>query len=452
MTEERRGIVRLAVRSGSQQLVRRFATGVLAASLALAGASLLVPDNEARAEQRSSKKSGKKKSFVLSPLVFKKMSAIHELLREEKFAETLPLLEQLAGRKRLSNFEKASIFETFGFTYSALTNYAKAAESFEKSLATDALPDQALSNMRYNLAQLYLAEEEFRKAISHLEQWINEVSKPGANGYYLLGAAHAQLGEAKQALPYVAKAVATSQKFNETWHQLLLALHFELKEYKKAAAVLGVLIDHNPKKTYLQQLQGVYSELGEEKKALAVMELSYRQGYLDSNNELRNLSHLYLYHEVPNLAAQVMIKGLADGTIDDDSEAWELLGDSWIHAREYERALEPLRKAAEMAESGGVYVKLARVYLEEQNWNEARDVLEAALAKGELDNPGDAQLMLGISNVKTGRLGAARKAFEQAEKSKGSKKSAASWLQHIENLEAAAAREREAGVAFSPRE
>jgi tetratricopeptide (TPR) repeat protein len=186
--------VRLAVRSSFQQLVRRFATGVLAASLALAGASLLVPDNEARAEQRSSKKSGKKKSFVLSPLVFKKMSAIHELLREEKFAETLPLLEQLAGRKRLSNFEKASIFETFGFTYSALTNYAKAAESFEKSLATDALPDQALSNMRYNLAQLYLAEEEFRKAISHLEQWLNEASKPGAGGYYLLGAAHAQLG------------------------------------------------------------------------------------------------------------------------------------------------------------------------------------------------------------------------------------------------------------------
>ncbi|MCP5067805.1 MAG: tetratricopeptide repeat protein [bacterium] len=411
------------------------------ACLAITGVSLIAPGNEALAEKSSNKKSSKRKSYVLSPAIFKKMGTIHKLLEEEKFTEALALLEQLAKKKKLSSFETATVFQAFGFAYSSLSQYAKAAENFEKSLATDALHDQTLVNMRYNLAQLYMAEEEFPKAIAHLEQWLEMASKPGPQGYYLLGAAHAQLGEAKQALPYVLKAVSSEPKFKESWQQLLLALHFELKQFNKAAEVLATLIEHEPKKSYLQQLQGIYSELGDEKKALAVMELSYRQGYLDSSSELRNLAHLYLYHEVPSLAAQVMVKGLAEGTIKGERKSWELLGDSWIHAREYKRALEPLHKAAELAEDGDVHLKLARIHLEDQDWKQARVSIEAALAKGELDNPGDAQLMLGISNAKTGRFDAARKAFRKASQSKSSQKSAASWLEHVDALEAAAARE-----------
>lgn len=52
--------------------------------------------------------------------------------------------------------------------------------------------------------------------------------------------------------------------------------------------------------------------------------------------------------------------------------------------------------------------------------------------------------MLGISNAKTNRLGAARAAFKNAQNSASSQKSAASWLEHIDNLEAAVARELEA--------
>ena len=434
-------------RARSSRLARCLLTGCLATSLIVTGAGPVLFDGVAWA-QKSLKK---RKSFVLTPLVFKKMSAIHALLEEEKFSEAIPMLEKLAAKKKLNDFERATIYETFGFTYSALTRYADAAESFETSLATDALPDASLTRMQFNLAQLYLAEEEFRKAIAHLETWMNEVENPQAEGFYLLGAAHAQLGEARQALPYVVEAVAKSKRFNETWHQLLLALHFELKNYKEAASVLTTLIDHHPKKSYLQQLQGVYSELGEEKKALAVMELSYRQGYLETSDELRNLSHLYLYHEVPNLAAKVLVKGLADGTLEEDSETWELLGDSWIHAREYPRAIEPLRKAAAMSDSGEISMKLARVFLEGHEWNEARDVLETALSKGDLDNPGDAHLMFGISNAKTNRLDAARAAFKNAQKFENSRESAVSWLEHIDNLEASSARELEVGIKPSSR-
>jgi tetratricopeptide (TPR) repeat protein len=429
------------------ELTRRLATALLIIPLILTGANaVLIPDS-ARSETDTGKKSKsrlkQKKEFVLTPVVFKKMTTIHELVSEEKFSEAIPMLAELEGRKRLTDFEKATIYESFGFFYTAFTQYDKAAVNIEKALATDYLPESSLQNMRYNLAQLYMALEKFQKAIDHLEIWLTQVENPRPGAYYLIGAAHAQLLQAREALPYMKLAVANSEKFNASWRQLLLALHFELEEYEECAQVLSALIDHEPKKTYLQQLQGVYSELGEDKKALAVMELSYRQGYLDKDTELRNLSYLYLYHEVPHLAAEVMTEGLANGTIEDDSEAWELLGDSLLHAREYKRAIQPLAKAAAMAEDGEVYLKLARVYLEEQDWSQARTALDSALKKGDLDNPGDAYFMLGISNAKSDRLAEARTAFEQAAKSDGSRKSARSWLKHLETLEEEAARSPE---------
>ncbi|MDP6979947.1 MAG: tetratricopeptide repeat protein [Myxococcota bacterium] len=435
----------------TRRLSRRIAHAVLVASLLFAGLPFVTPSDTAwAAESSKKKKKSKRKSFVLSPVVFKKMNTIHKLLQEDEYAETVPLLQKLAGRSKLTDFEKGSIYETLGFAYSSLADYPKAAASFEKSLATDALPDLTLLNMRFNLAQLYLALEDFPKAIAHLEAWMAEVETPSPEGHYYLGAAHAQLGEAKKALPYIAEAVARSTKFNETWNQLLLALYFELKQYDEAVGVLAALINHSPRKSYLQQLQGVYGELGQEKKALAVMELSYRQGYLENSSELRNLAHLYLYHEVPSLAAEVLSKGLEDGTIDGDRESWELLGDAYIHAREYKKAVAPLRKAAELAEDGEVYLKLARIQLEYQDWEESLGYLERAIEKGQLDNPGDAQLMLGISSAKSGRFGSARRAFEQAAKNEDSKKSAINWLRHLEELEAAAARERDAGASVSP--
>lgn len=420
---------------------------VVIAALLLPGASILVvPSGPAYAQDAASGKAAKKsrkkekkkhKQFVVTPVVFKKLTEIQELLEQEQTAEALALLRKLEKRK-LTEHETAIIYQTYGFAYSNQENYPKAAQSFEKSLATEALPDSTLNVLRYNLGQLYMAMEEFEKALAHLNRWMEDVENPGASAFYLIGIAHAQLDQNKKALPYIEKAVEKSKEFNESWNQLLLALYFEEKRYNEAVVVLDQLILHSPKEVYLQQLRGIYSELGKEEKALAVMELSYRLGYLDTDSELRNLARLYLFHEIPLFAANVLETGLAAGSIDADQEAWGLLADAWIFAREYERAIEPLRKAAEKSDDGELHLKLARVLMEDERWSDARSALEAALKKGDLKDSGNVHLMLGISNANTERYQTARSEFNRAAQSKGSAKSAQAWLQHLDEVEAEA--------------
>jgi len=132
----------------------------------------------------------------------------------------------------------------------------------------------------------------------------------------------------------------------------------------------------------------------------------------------------------------VLEKGLAEKIIEDDAEHWELLGDSWLHAREYDEALEPLQRAAKLSEDGNLYVRIAQVHMERDESREALAALEKGLSKGNLDNPGNAYLLLGITHTSAKRYAAARKALAKAGKYEKSRKAARDWMKHLEHQEA----------------
>jgi tetratricopeptide (TPR) repeat protein len=405
----------------------------LALALLLGVGLALAPAPEAHAKES---KEEKRENFAAGEWAFKKLSAAHEALAEEKYGEARGLLDQMAKRKGLNKHEQALMWQTYGYIESSQEQYEQAVASFEKCLALDALPESAALGTQYNLGQLYMQVERFEDAVKTLEDWIRQVENPAASAHFLLAMANAQLEDWKAALPYARQAVELAKKPNESYLQLLLALEFELKNKKRVASVLEVLIAHFPKKNYFMQLSGAYGELGQDKRVLATLELAYLQGMLDRESELLNFAQAYLYHEIPYRAAQVLEKGLADGIISEDSENWELLGNSWLHAREFDAALEPLRRAAALSGEGNLYVRIGQVHVERDESKQALAALEKGIAKGGLDNPGNAYLLLGITHTGAKRFGAARDAFAKAGNYEKSRKAARGWIKHVEHQEA----------------
>lgn len=377
-----------------------------------------------------------RKNLAAGEWAFKRLSEAHEALAEEKYGEARRLLDQMSNRKGLNDHEKALMWQTYAYVQSAQEQYAQAVASFEKCLALDALPEAAALDTQYNLGQLYMSVGRYKDAVRVLEDWLGQVENPSANAYYLVAMAYVQLEDAKSALPYAKKAVERSKSPNESRLQLLLALEFELKHYKQAAEALEVLVTHFPKKSYFLQLAAIYGELGLSKRALSTLELVYAQGLLDRESELLSLAQSYLYHGIPYQAAQVLAKGLADGIIADDAKHWELLGDSWLHAREYDAALEPLQRAAALSGDGNLFVRIAQVHLERDEPKQALEALQKGLSKGGLDNPGNAYLLLGITLTDTRRFADARDAFAKAGKYEKTRKAARDWLGHVERQEA----------------
>jgi len=380
----------------------------------------------------------RKQSYTVSEYAFKKLAHAHELLSSKQYSESREVLDQLHKSRGLNAHEVALVYQTYAYIAAAQERYDDAAVNFEKCLAQQALPHAAELDIKYNLAQLYLATEKPGKAVDVLEPWLEQAEKPSPVVYYLLALAYFQQEKRDLALPPARQAVESSDQPKEAWMQLLLSLYLEEKSYAKAAPLLEKILARFPKKSHWMQLAAVYTELGREEETLAVTELVYTQGLLNRDRELRNLAQLYLYHQIPYRAARVLESGIEDERIEADEDALKLLADSWLRAREYEKAIAPLERAARISGDGDLYLRLGQVYLEREEWLEAANALEKALQTNKLDHPGRASLLLGIANSSRGQIEIAQRAFERAQQYQESRKSAAHWLKHIEQRKAQA--------------
>jgi tetratricopeptide (TPR) repeat protein len=401
--------------------VRQVWALLLAAALALAAGS------PAAAKEKDKKKNRAK--HTVTQKVAKKLSPALEFIQNEQYQEAGELLLELEEKAdRLKPYERALVYQMLGFLESGEDRFTRALVYFEKCLAEDALPPSAQTQTRFNVAQLYLATDQFGKAVEALERWFEEAENPTSSAYYMLAVAHYQNGELEKALVAAETAVREAETVREPWLQLLVGLYYETQQYEQAQEPLEALIMLSPKKVYWTQLSSLYAHLGKEPRSLAVMQLAYSQGFLDKDRELRQLSQLYLYREIPYRAALVLEKGLADEIVAEEVDVFAMLANSWLLAREYDRAMGPLRRAAEMSEGGNLFARLGQVLLDREEWRAASDALSAALARGDLADEGGAELMLGMAYFYQDRTALARRHFSAARGRDNTRESAAKWL------------------------
>jgi len=401
-------------------------------TIAIVITMLLVTAGVGRATASEAKANRRPASLTVSEYAYRKLEKAHELLAVEHYEEAAEVVDKLAERRGLNSHERALIAQIRGYVAAGENLYAEAAAAFERCLSMEALPEGSQRNTRYNLAQLYLATERFDDAVSALELWFSDAENPGAAAYYLLAAAYMQAGKRDLAFEPARRAVELAAEPKEGWLQLLLALDLESKDYEASRVILERLVEHFSTKNYWIQLSAVYVELGREADSLATMQLAYQQQLLDKDSELRYLARMYLYHDIPYRAAQVMEKGISNNTINVDTDAWELLADAWMNAKEYSKAIPPLERAAARDDSGKLYVRLGRLRMERREWGEAVTSLEQALAKKKLIGRGRATLLLGISQYSAEHDGLARLAFEKASEFEEVADAATRWIDHLD--------------------
>jgi tetratricopeptide (TPR) repeat protein len=382
-------------------------------------------------EQLQRKRALRTMLYPVGSRISRYLSAAAEAVDEGEPGEAKALLEKL-NPKRLNPYERALVYRLKAYVAYSISDYADAIENFEKVLAEEVLPIRDDSKIRFNVAQLYASQQKWREVIVALHRWFRYVEEPDPLAYYLLGIAHYQLGEADQAIVEAEKAVDLSPEPPEGWLQLLAALYVQTQDYANAAPILEELVIRFPKKLYWMQLSLIYGAREDYRHSLAVQQVAYFQGLLTEDKELRRLARSYLYHELPYPAAQVLEKGIEEGRIEADAKAFELLANSWIAAREYDRSLGPLGKAAALAEDGNLYIRLGQVHLQREEWKGAAEMLHQALEKGGLDDPGNAQLLLGIAYYNDQRVGRARSSFTKARQHDSTREAAERWITHIE--------------------
>jgi tetratricopeptide (TPR) repeat protein len=357
-----------------------------------------------------------------------------ELLNMEKFVEANAKINTL-NLEKLSPYERGKVEQIlFNIAYSQ-EKYAEARDHLQKAINSGGLNALEIDAARYQGAQLYLQEEKWKEGAAALEEWFKTAANPNSAAYYLLAVAYYQQDDYSRALAPAKRAVELMDpaKPNESWLGMLSALHLQREEFREAIPVLQRLVSVVPdKKTYWMQLSSVYGQLEDYANALAVMQLANAAGLVTEDSEVRRLADLLMFNDVPYRGGQVLEAAIEKKTVKIDEKLYEKLANCWIQAGELEKSLAPLQRAAELAATGDLWVRLGEVHVQRDDWTGAITAVERGVAKGQLKDPGNAQLMLGIAHYNKKEYSAARPFFERARQSERHRQLADSYIKAIQ--------------------
>jgi tetratricopeptide (TPR) repeat protein len=411
--------------NGSLRLV--LSSVALAVSLSLAGVAMGQRAAEGNEEEAAP-------TNDISAQTGKILNEAIELLNMENYQGAAAKLGTLQLDK-LSPYERGTTERIlFSVAYSQ-EKYDEARGHLQKAIDSGGLNAVQVDEARYQSAQLFMQEEKWREGAAALEEWFKTAATPNSAAYYLLAVAYYQLEDFNKALPPAQKAVELMDKAkpNESWLSMLSALYLQREEYRQAVPVLQQLIAAAPdKKTYWMQLSSVYGQMEDYPNALGVMQLANNVGLVTEDSEVRRLADLLLFNDVPYRGAQVLEAAMEKKIVTVDDKLYEKLANCWIAAGEFDKSLAPLTRAAEMATSGDTFIRLGEVQVQREDWPAAIAAIQRGVDKGQLKDPPNAQLMLGIAHYNQKNYDEARPFFQRARQSEKHRQIADSYLQAIQ--------------------
>ena len=386
------------------------------------------------AQKEKPKKPKTRRTQVLGKTAFRLIEKSQELLAEEKYDEAMEPLQTIMDGENFKAYEKAVAIQTSGYIYAGKEDYEATIGAFERAIATGDLPPRVVSDLTYGLAQLHLAKERPRKSLQLMDQWFAAQEKePGGDPYALKAQIHLILDELRAAEQAIKKALSKEEEPKQQWIRILLSVLLQEERYGEARPILEDAVQIWPGvKAFWEQLTAIYYHFEEEDLAFVARRAMHVQDMLVSTKELSSMAQLYLYHDVPIKAAEILQSGMDGDRIEKTEKNYELLARAYMQAREWDKAIAPLTRAAEMSDEGKFYVQLAQSYVQGEKWGLAESALVKALNKGGLDDEADSWLLLGIARTRLEKYDAAIKAFRKAGDDDDVAKDAFRWIRSIE--------------------
>ena len=421
------------------------------ATLLVVAPSFVVYGNKAQAaeiEQSAKKVTRSKKVPAMRNRVYTQLARAQQLADEGDKIEGFDVLDSVKDRiDSLNSYERAMLFNFYGFMYYGNEDIISAIDSFNQVIAEQGIPNTLYLSTLYSLAQLSMQQQDFQQTLGYLNRWQHANDKAlNTSQEMLFAQVYYQTKNYQLSLSRIEKAllIDPDKVAKENWLILQRANYFELKQPKQVTAVMEQLVRHYAKADYWLQLSAMYGETNQEVKQLAVMEAAWQAGYINSESNILTLAQLYRFHDVPFKAAKLLEAAILSGDITAKEKHLGLLAQAYIASKEDEKAIPVLIKAAEISESGQFDAQLARAYLNLEKWQLAITSADKALQlkeeKSAKNQIGNMLLIKGMAHFNLKKYELAKVAFTQAQKYSQVKKTAQQWFIYVEREQSKASR------------
>lgn len=373
-------------------------------------------------------------AYTISEPVYKSLTKAQSYVDNKQLSEAIALLNRIQQSSTLSEYESAMVHNQLGYIYYQQDQIKAAITAFEKVTQANDIPQALQQSSLYTLAQIYFEDEAYPKAIQALKQWFAIVKNPSEDAYAFLAQAYYQTNNHRLVVDNLNKALDIVEQKNlspiEQWLVMLQSSYSELGLIEHRVNVMKWLIRIYPKRDYFLALSTAYGLLDQRSKQLAVLEIAYKNNYLEQSSELLTLASLMFSQGAPYKAAKVLQKAMKQEKITPSLRNLKFLASAWIDAKEFEKAIPVLQQAAKLSSNGKVDVMVANSYFNLGQWQAAAAAFQTALEKGSIENPEKIWLLVGQCYLNLKQFKTAESIFEKALQFKEVKERAHKWLRY----------------------
>jgi tetratricopeptide (TPR) repeat protein len=387
----------------------------VAISLALGMTSLsavMIPAAVQAAEQAKPK---------LSKAVGVPLQAAQKAMSAKQWDAALAEIKKAQAVEKRTPQEDYQIDEFLGYILVQQKKYGQAAPVFERMLNSGLVPAEQVDDRTKAVAQMYFQEKEYKKAAEWTKKWL--AKHPGDEDMtVLLGQTYYLTEDYKSAASTMSQVIANDEKAGRTpkenYLQIVLSSYFKQDNKDGVADALKKMVRYYPSPQYWENLTDIYRrKQTSDRVTLGFYRLMSDVGVLKDKGDYVEMSQLAIEAGVPGEAESTMQKGIDSGVLKSDDKTEQgrytrLLDAAKKQASTDRTSLAQQAKDAEKATQGQPSVGLGQAYLSYGMYDEAIAAIQAGIKKGGVTDADEAQIALGIAQMKKGQKDAARQAFK----------------------------------------
>ncbi|GIK34033.1 MAG: hypothetical protein AMXMBFR45_19350 [Gammaproteobacteria bacterium] len=358
----------------------------------------------------------------ISAKVAKPMKAAQEAIQKKQWDQALAKVAEADAVSGKTPFDQFQINEFKAYVFLQQRKYAEVASLYETNLASGRQPPEQVNDRLKTLVQLYTATKNYKKVMEFGDRWI-KAGGQDIDTRVLVAQAHYLQKDYKEAVAIMQAAIKSAEQagktVDENWLQLVRSAQTNMGDQDGAAKTMEKLVQLYPKPEYWNFLIGTrLNAKASDRITLNTLRLAQQVGTLNSADQYLEMAELLLEAGLPGEAKSALEAGYSAKVVDPADKAASdrykrRFDDAKAAAAKDLQSLPQFEKDAQKGTNGQADVALGMAYSSFGQYEKAAAALSRGLAKGGVRDPDQAQIMLGIADLKLGKKADAAKAFGQ---------------------------------------
>ena len=319
------------------------------------------------------------------------------------------------------------------------SEYPAAITLYKQLLELNSVSNDAYFDSMYNLANAYVASEQYQAALDQLKIWREQGKRETADSYALEGNIYYRLQKFPEAIAAIKKAQSMTDQPKDSWNSILMASLAESGQSGEASSVIEQQMQKDPKnKQLVHNALVIYVQNNQNDKALALLDRQHKDGLITDENDYTSAARFYANigqtGDNPSVAAkgaELLQEGLNKNVVKPTAENYKLQGDLYMVAQDQNKALAAYEKASPLASNGDIDYMRAQIVGAQQNWPEAKTLADKAISRG-VTHKGKAYLLLGKLDTALKDNAGAKAAFQKAQADAETSSDAAEQLRKLD--------------------